>query len=201
MVSSTGFCNISESAISKEGIRLRSEGKTIGQIAESLHMSKHSIRNWMYEYEQEADCTFECERRKYFQYRFARTSDEWLKVLQNELETTCTPFMDNFDCRVYLICGITSVKKGVDQLCMIVQERLKMNPFNGDIFAFCSLSRERIKYMSWDGGGFRIVSRRKERGKYRWPNQYIGNVIEISGNEFAFLLGHAGYSRAGNNTN
>jgi len=101
----------------------------------------------------------------------------------DELKISGVDYENGFGCRVYLICGATSLKKGADQLCMIMQERLKMNLFNGDVFAFCSLSRERIKYMSWDGGSFRLVSRRKERCTYRWPNQYIGSVIEINGFE------------------
>lgn len=189
--------NIPEATLIERAVEMRALGKTLGQIADALLVSKHTVAEWMKSYEKECAGVVDWEPSELYLYSKARTANEWLAALKRELEISKTKInhTDSFNCSVYLICGVTSLKKGADQLSMIVQERFKLDPFSGDVFAFCSLSRERIKYIQWDGLGFRVVSRYKQQGVYRWPNKYIGDVAEITGREFCFLLEHAGRRR------
>ena len=38
--------------------------------------------------------------------------------------------------RVYLACGVTDMRKGMDGLAMLVQQGLAADPFDGAVFAF-----------------------------------------------------------------
>jgi len=38
--------------------------------------------------------------------------------------------------RVYLACGTTDMRKGIDGLAMVVQQTLSEDPFGGAVYAF-----------------------------------------------------------------
>lgn len=38
--------------------------------------------------------------------------------------------------RIYLACGVTDMRKGMDGLAVLAQQVLKQDPFSGAIFAF-----------------------------------------------------------------
>jgi transposase len=40
------------------------------------------------------------------------------------------------DVRVYLACGCTDMRKGMQGLAMLVQQALSEDPFNGALYAF-----------------------------------------------------------------
>lgn len=40
--------------------------------------------------------------------------------------------------KVYLACGITDLRKSTDGLIMIIQNELKLDPFEKALFAFCN---------------------------------------------------------------
>ena len=43
---------------------------------------------------------------------------------------------------VYLACGITDLRKSIDGLVMIVQNQLKLDPFDKALFVFCNKKME-----------------------------------------------------------
>jgi transposase len=55
--------------------------------------------------------------------------------------------------RVYLACGVTDLRKGIDGLMALVQTALRQKPASGSVFAFRGRRGDRIKLLFWDGQG------------------------------------------------
>ena len=53
--------------------------------------------------------------------------------------------------RIYIACGYTDLRYGIDGLAATVRERFNLNPFETDIlFLFCGRRNDRIKALVWD---------------------------------------------------
>lgn len=51
------------------------------------------------------------------------------------------------NCPVYIACGYTDMRRGIDGLANIIKEQFKLNPFEKALFLFCGKRSDRIK--SW----------------------------------------------------
>lgn len=71
--------------------------------------------------------------------------------------------------RVYLACGSTDLRKSIDGLAAIIQERFGLDPFSPCLFVFCNRERNKLKILYWEHNGFRLCYRRLERGTFQWP--------------------------------
>lgn len=71
--------------------------------------------------------------------------------------------------QVYVACGYTDLRKGIDGLATLVQQSFQLDPFTKTLFLFCGRSRDRIKGLYWEGDGFVLVYKRLEQGVYQWP--------------------------------
>ena len=47
--------------------------------------------------------------------------------------------------KVYIACGYTDLRRGIDGLATIVQEAFDLDPFSNTLFLFCGRCRDRIK--------------------------------------------------------
>lgn len=47
--------------------------------------------------------------------------------------------------KVYIACGKTDLRRGIDGLAGIVQEKFKLNPYEEALFLFCGVRSDRIK--------------------------------------------------------
>ena len=57
--------------------------------------------------------------------------------------------------RIYIACGYTDLRYGIDGLAATIRERFNLNPFETDIlFLFCGRRNDRIKALVWEGDGF-----------------------------------------------
>ena len=72
-------------------------------------------------------------------------------------------------CPVYLACGCTDLRRGIDGLAGIVQTRFHLDPFQNALFLFCGRRKDRIKGLYWEGDGFVLVYKRLESGNFQWP--------------------------------
>lgn len=70
---------------------------------------------------------------------------------------------------VYIACGYTDLRRGIDGLVGIIQQRFKLDPFGDSIFMFCGRKPNRIKAIYWDKNGFVMLYKRLEEGKFQWP--------------------------------
>ncbi len=72
--------------------------------------------------------------------------------------------------KVYIACGYTDLRYGVDGLAGLIQEQFHLDPFDeGTIFLFCGRKSDRIKGLLWEGDGFLLLYKRLANGKYQWP--------------------------------
>lgn len=78
--------------------------------------------------------------------------------------------------RVYLACGVTDMRKGMDGLAAQVQTMLRLDPHGGAIYAFRGRSGDRVKLLWWDGQGLCLFAKRLEKGRFVWPRAADGTV-------------------------
>lgn len=72
-------------------------------------------------------------------------------------------------CPVYLACGYTDLRRGIDGLAGMVQTRFHLDPFHNALFLFCGRRQDRLKGLYWEGDGFVLVYKRLESGSFQWP--------------------------------
>ena len=77
---------------------------------------------------------------------------------------------------VWLACGYTDMRKGMDGLAMLAQQVLAEDPFGGALFAFRGKRGGLIKLLWFDGQGLCLFSKRLERGHFQWPVTDTGRV-------------------------
>ena len=71
--------------------------------------------------------------------------------------------------RVYIACGYTDLRRGIDGLAALVQQQFNLDPFTNTLFLFCGRRRDRIKALYWEGAGFVLLYKRLESGSFQWP--------------------------------
>ena len=93
----------------------------------------------------------------------------------------------NFD-SVYIACGYTDLRYGIDGLAATVKERFELNQFSPHtIFLFCGRKRDRIKALVWEGDGFLLLYKRLEAGSFKWPRKE-SELKDLSYEQFSRLL-------------
>lgn len=71
--------------------------------------------------------------------------------------------------KVYIACGYTDLRRGIDGLASMVQQQFQLDPFTNTLFLFCGRRRDRIKALYWEGDGFLLLYKRLESGAFQWP--------------------------------
>ncbi|MST80668.1 IS66 family insertion sequence element accessory protein TnpB [Lactobacillus equicursoris] len=89
--------------------------------------------------------------------------------------------------RVFIVCGKTDMRRGIDSLAYIVKKNFDLDPFSGCIFLFCGGRKDRFKALYWDGQGFWLFYKRFENGKLAWPNNE-DEVRELSDEQVMRLM-------------
>jgi transposase len=78
--------------------------------------------------------------------------------------------------RVWLACGRTDMRRGMDGLAMMAQQVLHENPFDGALFAFRGRRGGLVKLLWYDGQGLCLFTKRMDRGHFVWPVTETGRV-------------------------
>ena len=71
--------------------------------------------------------------------------------------------------QIYLVCGKTDLRRGIDSLATIVQAQLQLDPYCQNLYLFCGTRKDRFKALYWDGDGFILLYKRFENGRLQWP--------------------------------
>lgn len=87
---------------------------------------------------------------------------------------------------IYLACGITDLRKSIDGLIMIVQNEMKLDPFDNVLFVFCNKQMNKLKILHFDEG-FWLYYYRLERGHLKWP-QNLEEALKVNKEELKWLL-------------
>lgn len=90
---------------------------------------------------------------------------------------------------IYIVCGYTDMRKSIDGLCAVVEDKLHMDPRRSAIFLFCGRRADRIKILMWEPDGFVLLYKRLSavRGRYRWPRNR-DEVRSLTWREFDWLM-------------
>lgn len=90
--------------------------------------------------------------------------------------------------KVYIACGYSDLRRGIDGFASIIQEQFKLNPFSsGTLFLFCGRKSDRVKGLFWEGDGFLLLYKRLETGKFQWPRNEE-EVKAISAQQYKWLM-------------
>lgn len=88
---------------------------------------------------------------------------------------------------IYIACGYTDMRRGIDGLASIVQQAFKLDPFEDSIFLFCGRKQTRIKALYWDKNGFVMLYKRLEEGKFQWPRNN-NEVLDLTIQQLRWLM-------------
>jgi transposase len=87
---------------------------------------------------------------------------------------------------VYLACGITDLRKSIDGLTMIVENELKLDPFDNVLFVFCNKQMNKLKILHFDEG-FWLYYYRLENNRFKWPMSKE-EALKVNKEELKWLI-------------
>jgi transposase len=67
--------------------------------------------------------------------------------------------------RIFVRHGHTDLRKAVNGLAVMVEEKMGGEPFSGNIYLFCNRERKLLKALWWDRNGFWLNQKRLEKDK------------------------------------
>lgn len=89
---------------------------------------------------------------------------------------------------IYIICGYTDLRYGIDSLAAIIEKKYKMNLFvPNTLFLFCGRSASKIKGLLWEGDGFLLLYKRVEDGHFSWPRN-SSQLRQMRPEQFRYLM-------------
>jgi len=89
--------------------------------------------------------------------------------------------------KVYIACGVTDLRRGIDGLAGIVKQQFNLDPFSNTLFLFCGRKRDRLKALYWEGNGFLLLYKRLEQGVYQWPRN-AQEARELTPQQYRWLM-------------
>ena len=94
----------------------------------------------------------------------------------------------NYFAGIYIVCGYTDLRFGIDSLAAIIERKYRMNLFvPNTLFLFCGRSASKIKGLLWEGDGFLLLYKRVEAGRFTWPSS-SDELRSISTDQFHSLM-------------
>jgi len=89
--------------------------------------------------------------------------------------------------QIWIVAGVTDLRRGFTGLSGMVQTKLEQDPFSGHVFVFRGRRGHLIKVLWWDGDGLCLFAKRLERGRFVWPQASSGTVC-LSRAQLSMLL-------------
>lgn len=90
--------------------------------------------------------------------------------------------------KVYIACGYTDLRCGIDGLAGYVTSQFHLSPVDENVlFLFCGRRNDRIKGLLWEGDGFLLLYKRAASGSFKWPRK-AEELRELSAQELEWLL-------------
>lgn len=90
--------------------------------------------------------------------------------------------------KIYIACGYTDLRRGIDGLAAIIQHEFHLDPYQKNImFMFCGRKPTKIKCLIWEGDGFLLLYKRLNDGKFQWQRTEQ-EVMEMTQQQFNWLM-------------
>ncbi len=77
--------------------------------------------------------------------------------------------------RIWLVAGVTDMRKSFNGLGEQVQHVLNDNPFSGHLFIFRGRRGDTVKILWADADGLCLFTKRLEEGQFIWPAVRVTN--------------------------
>jgi transposase len=90
--------------------------------------------------------------------------------------------------RIYLCCGVTDMRRGINGLARMVQQILTQDPHGGAIFCFRGRKGHIVKVLSHDDQGFCLFTKRLTNGCFAWPSTKDQVAVTLTKAELSLLL-------------
>ena len=89
---------------------------------------------------------------------------------------------------IYIACGYTDLRLGVDGLATLIKDKFELSPFTEEtLFLFCGRKSDRMKALVWEGDGFLLLYKRLEAGRFKWPRN-TDELRNLTYEQFDWLL-------------
>ena len=92
------------------------------------------------------------------------------------------------EARIFVRPGATDMRKQISGLALLVQEQMKLSPFELGLFVFCNGQRRIVKALYWDRTGFCLWMKRLERHRFPWPRDAEEARHQIDAGQLRLLL-------------
>lgn len=89
--------------------------------------------------------------------------------------------------KVYIACGYTDLRRGIDGQTSMVQESFQLDLFTNTLFLFCGRRWDRIKALYWEANGFVLLYKRLESGNFQWP-RYETEAQALTPQQYCWLM-------------
>lgn len=89
---------------------------------------------------------------------------------------------------IYVVCGFTDLRYGIDSLAAIIEHRYKMSLFvPNTLFLFCGRRANKIKGLVWEGDGYLLLTKRVDSGRFSWPRT-SDEARKLTPQQFKWLM-------------
>lgn len=92
------------------------------------------------------------------------------------------------DVKIYLSCGVTDMRKGINGLSIMAGEVVSARLSTGAMFVFRGKRSDRIKILWWDGQGFCLFYKVLNKGKFTWPKASHNGNIRVTKAQLSMLI-------------
>ena len=94
--------------------------------------------------------------------------------------------------RLWLCGEPVDMRKGIDGLIRVVQQRLLREAMTGDVFLFVGRDPSRLKILCWDRDGYWLANKRLSQGRFQVPRAVgsngVASAIELTPTEWQLIL-------------
>lgn len=94
--------------------------------------------------------------------------------------------------RLWLCGEPVDMRKGIDGLIAVVQQRLLREVMTGEVFLFVGRDPSRLKILCWDGDGYWLATKRLSQGRFQVPRAVgkngVATAIELTRTEWQLIL-------------
>ena len=89
---------------------------------------------------------------------------------------------------VYIVCGYTDLRSGMDRLAALVEMQTGNRPYVPDtLYLFCGRRTDRIKGLVWEGDGWLLLYKRLSESRFQWPRN-PDEVRALTPQQFRWLM-------------
>src|SRR5690606_35642667 len=88
---------------------------------------------------------------------------------------------------IYIICGKTDMRKGIDGLATLIQDSFELDPYSDSMFLFAGWKKDSYKCLYFDGDGFAMLYKRLDRGELQWQ-RHEQEVKDLTQQELRWWL-------------